>query len=172
MIIKAYYAGGRIDVFDTDHLIDEMPQKGNLLTNYTLDLADVGEESLWLRSYYYEAADAYKEGEGPYGLPVARRRDGWSFLIADEEDLENLNRLTIDGETALIRLEEEVVDVVALENIYCIFEEYMPKIQIAYRNLLNEKERLIRSSENEMFELIGVPNTVIYKLFTDSNSIE
>ena len=51
MIIKAYYEGGRIDVFDTDRMIDGIPQPGNLLTNYTLDLSDVGEECLWLRSY-------------------------------------------------------------------------------------------------------------------------
>lgn len=67
MIIKAYYAGGRIDVFDTDRMTDGIPQPGNLLTNYTLDLSDVGEECLWLRSYYYEAADAYKDEPGPTG---------------------------------------------------------------------------------------------------------
>lgn len=79
MIIKAYYAGGRIDVFDTDRMTDGIPQPGNLLTNYTLDLSDVGEECLWLRSYYYEAADAYKDEPGPTGLPMARRRDGLEF---------------------------------------------------------------------------------------------
>ena len=77
MIIKVYYAGGRIDVFDTDRMTDGVPQPGNLLTNYTLDLSDVNGESLWLCSYYYEAAEAYKDESGPKGLPVARRRDGW-----------------------------------------------------------------------------------------------
>ena len=97
MIVKAYYAGGRIDVFDTDHLVDAVPQPGNLLTNYTLDFSDLARDSLWLRSYYHEAADAYREEPGPAGLPVARRRDGWSFLVADSDDLERLNRLTVDG---------------------------------------------------------------------------
>lgn len=58
MIVKAYYAGGRIDVFDTDHLVDAVPQPGNLLANYTLDFSDLAGDSLWLRSYYHEAADA------------------------------------------------------------------------------------------------------------------
>lgn len=80
MIVKAYYSGGRIDVFDTDRMTDGVPQPGNLLTNYALDLSDVNGESLWLCSYYYEAAQAYKDEKGPKGLPVARRRDGWSFL--------------------------------------------------------------------------------------------
>ena len=56
MIVKAYYSGGRIDVFDTDRMTDGVPQPGNLLTNYTLDLSDVNGESLWLCSYYYEAS--------------------------------------------------------------------------------------------------------------------
>ena len=58
MIVKAYYSGGRIDVFDTDRLVDGSPQPGNLLTNYTLDLSDVGGNGLWLRTYYHEASDA------------------------------------------------------------------------------------------------------------------
>ena len=84
MILKADYSGGRIDVFDTDHHVDAIPQRGNLLTNYTLDLSDVAGDGLWLRSYYHEAADSYREEPGPTGLPVARRRDGWSFLVSPE----------------------------------------------------------------------------------------
>ena len=58
MIVKAYCSGGRIDVFDIDRMTDGVPQPGNLLTNYTLDLSDVSGESLWLCSYYYEAAQS------------------------------------------------------------------------------------------------------------------
>lgn len=136
MIVKAYYAGGRIDVFDTDHLVDRSPQPGNLLTNYALELADVNGESLWLRSYYYEAAQAYKDEPGPTGLPVARRRDGWSFLIADAEDIRKLNRLTVDGETSLVRIADELVDVSALSWAYGVAEEYVPQAVIAHGFLM------------------------------------
>lgn len=137
MIIKAYYSGGRIDVFDTDRITDGAPQPGNLLTNYTLDLADVNGESLWLCSYYYEAADAYKEEPGPKGLPVARRRDGWSFLIADADDLQSLNRVTLDGETVLIQIAGELVDAAVLAWAHDCSEIYSPKIAIAYRYLVD-----------------------------------
>ena len=50
MIIKVYYAGGRIDVFDTNRMTDGVPQSSNLLTNYTLDLADVNGECLRRRT--------------------------------------------------------------------------------------------------------------------------
>lgn len=69
MILKAYYSGGRIDVFDTDHHVDAMPQKGNLLANYTLDLSDVAGDGLWLRSYYH--------GRMPIGRSRARRAFPW-----------------------------------------------------------------------------------------------
>lgn len=154
MIVKTYYAGGRIDVFDTDHLIDKVPQPGNLLTNYTLDLADVNGESLWLRSYYYESAEAYKSEPGPKGLPVARRRDGWSFLIADADDLQRLNRVTVDGETVLIQVAGEVVDMATLSFAYDVAESYGPMASIAYRHLVAQAE----SGESgwSVFEKMGM----------------
>lgn len=135
MIVKAYYSGGRIDVFDTDRMTDGVPQPGNLLTNYTLDLADVNGESLWLCSYYYEVADAYKDEPGPKGLPVARRRDGWSFLIADADDLQRLNRVTLDGETVLIQIAGELVDAASLAWAFDCAEEYPYKAMAGHRFL-------------------------------------
>lgn len=155
MILKAYYAGGRIDVFDTDHLVDGVPQPGSLLTNYTLDLADVDGESLWLRSYYYEAAAAYKEEPGPTGLPVARRRDGWSFLVADAEDLQRLNRLTLDGETALIRVSGELIDATALKWAFDIAEEYVPMAIRAHKWLASRADCETHASESAICASFG-----------------
>lgn len=156
MILKAYYAGGRIDVFDTDHLVDGVPQPGNLLTNYTLDLADVGGESLWLRSYYYETAQAYKDESGPTGLPVARRRDGWSFLVADADDIAMLNRLTVDGETVLVLIAGELVDATALSWAYDVAEEYAPMAVAAHRFLANAMEYADDDSERKICNALGM----------------
>lgn len=153
MIVKAYYAGGRVDVFDTDHLVDSVPQPDNLLTNYTLDLSDVAADGLWLRSYYHEAADAYRGESGPTGLPVARRRDGWSFLIADADDMERLNRLTVDGETVLARVAGGFVDVAALSWVCEVAEEFPVRAATAYRFLLGcDVDR-----EGDAFDIMGVP---------------
>ena len=159
MIVKAYYAGGRIDVFDTDRMTDGVPQPGNLLTNYTLDLADVNGESLWLCSYYYEAAQAYRGEPGPKVLPVARRRAGWSFLIADADDMRRLNRVTMDGETVLIQVEGELVDATALSWAYEVAEEYGPKIMLVYKRL---SERTL--SEGDFESLTGIPVSIIRAL--------
>lgn len=153
MIIKVYYSGGRIDVFDTDRMTDGIPQPGNLLTNYSLDLADVNGESLWLCSYYYEAAEAYKEEPGPKGLPVARRRDGWSFLIADADDLQRLNRVTIDGETVLIQIAGELVDAVSLAWASEVADVFMPQIV--------QFPRLLKMAGADSLEALGVPMSVL-----------
>lgn len=136
-------------------MIDCLPQPGNLLTNYTFDLADVNKESLWLRSYYYEAARAYKGEPGPKGLPVARRRDGWSFLLADADDLLKLNRLTIDGETVLVQIEGDLVDVAALSFVYDVSEVYGPMAFTAYRRLVSAGECGCRD-ERRAFERMGM----------------
>lgn len=157
MIVKAYYAGGHIDVFDTDHLVDAVPQPGNLLANYTLDFSDLAGDCLWLRSYYHEAADTYREEPGPAGLPVARRRDGWSFLIADADDLERLNRLTVDGETVLVRVAGELVDATALSWAYDAVGEY-PAMMLA---ALQSCGLLSCEGHAEAADAMGAPWSVV-----------
>ena len=156
MIVKAYYSGGRIDVFDTDRMTDGVPQPGNLLTNYTLDLSDVNGESLWLCSYYYEAAQAYKYEKGPKGLPVARRRDGWSFLLADAEDMQRLNRVTVDGETVLAQIAGELVDVSALMWASEVADVLAPQIV--------QFQRLLESTGLGTIEDLGVPCNVLLEI--------
>lgn len=153
MIVKAYYSGGRVDVFDTDRMTDGVPQPGNLLTNYALDLSDVNGESLWLCSYYYEAAQAYKDEKGPKGLPVARRRDGWSFLLADAEDMQRLNRVTVDGETVLVQIAGELVDVSALSWASEVADVLAPQIA--------QFHRLLESTGAERVEDLGIPASVL-----------
>lgn len=135
MIVKAYYEGGRIDVFDTDHMTEALPQKGNLLTNYSLARRDSG---IWLTSYYHETSDAFRDTAGPEGPPVARRRDGWSFLIADRDDLGKLLRMTADDETVLMRVAGELVDVATLHCVYDAYEDVMPMAETARNHMLSE----------------------------------
>ncbi len=156
MIVKAYYSGGRIDVFDTDRMTDGIPQPGNLLTNYTLDLSDVNGESLWLCSYYYEAAQAYRDEKGPKGLSVARRRDGWSFLLADAEDMQRLNRVTVDGEIVLVQIAGELVDASTLSWACEVSEVLAPQIA--------QFHRLLESTGAEKVEDLGIPVTILQSI--------
>ena len=116
MLVKTYYSTGHLDVFDTATLTDSSLFKGNVLTDYSLEVSDArGGNALWLDLFYYEAADAYKGDVNPHGLPVARRRDGWSCVLADEEDLKTLLKVSIDGEDVLLRQGDEFVDALRLK---------------------------------------------------------
>ena len=115
MLVKTYYSTGHFDVFDTVNLVDAPLYKKNALTNFALEISDarVG-RALWLDVFYYEADDSYREDLNPRGLPVARRRDGWSFVLADEHDLATLLKVSVDGEDVLIRQGDEFVDALQL----------------------------------------------------------
>lgn len=136
MIVKTYYEGGHVDVFDTDRKTESLPQTGNLLTNYSLDIDNVESGGLWMSSYYYEANDQYRDTVGPRGLPVARRRDGWSFLLADAEDMKGLMRVTVDGENVLMRVGGEFVFMSDLRYAYDVAEDVIPKADKAHDHLL------------------------------------
>lgn len=59
---------------------------------------------------------------------MARRRDGWSFLLADVEDVQRLNRLTLDGETVLAQMAGELVDASALSWASEVADALAPQI--------------------------------------------
>ena len=135
MIVKTYYEGGHLVVFDTDHMTEGLPQRGNLLTNYAIDLDDVGSGRIWLSSFYYETSERYRDTVGPKGLPVARRRDGWSFLLVDDEDTRALQRVTVDDETVLIRVAGELIDVTALHWAFDVADDIAPMAVAAHDHL-------------------------------------
>lgn len=73
---------------------------------YVLDWAGaLMGKGVWVRMYWHEAADTYRDVVDGAGLPIARRRDGWSFLVADPSDVDVLDRLTLDGEIVLERID-------------------------------------------------------------------
>lgn len=135
MIVKVYYPK-RVEVFDTDHFTEALPCKGNLLTNYVLDVSPALEgDGIWLRAYWHEAAESYREVKDGAGLPVARRRDGWSFLIADAGDVGALERMTVDDELVLARMAGELVDAAALTRAYDEADDLGPKAVSAHAYL-------------------------------------
>lgn len=135
MIIKAFYLG-RIEAFDTDHFTETLLCRGNLPINYALDASPALEGgSVWLRAYWHETAEPYREVKDEAGLPIARRRDGWSFLIADARDVAALERLTVDGELVLVRMAGELVDATALMRVYDEADDLGPKAVTAHAYL-------------------------------------
>lgn len=115
MKIEMVYRNGRIDMFDTMSFTAPNPLgKDNALTNFELRFDELGKTGLWLAAHHYDACPSYAE-EYPEGeTPVARRKRGWRFLLAEASEIAELESVAIDGEIALARILGEMVDVAQL----------------------------------------------------------
>ena len=111
MIVKTYYQDGRTDAFDTANLTDASTYRGNVITNWSLDLSGAMREGgMLLLSMRWYPASGQDAPAGPEGLPIARRRDGLCVVVADSEDVPQLSMVTVDGELALLRVGGGLVD--------------------------------------------------------------
>ena len=103
---------------------------------YVLDWAGaLMGKGVWVRMHWHEAADAYRDVVDGAGLPIARRRDGWSFLVADPGDVDVLDRLTFDGEIVLERMAGRLVDAARMMRTYAAAEDLGPRTVAAHAHL-------------------------------------
>lgn len=115
MKIEIAYTDGRIDVFDTVSFTAPNPLgKENALTNFELRFDKLGDTGLWLSAHHYDASPSYAEECPDDETPVARRKRGWRFLLAEASEIAELESVAIDGEVALNRILGEMVDVARL----------------------------------------------------------
>ena len=112
MKIEMAYRNGRVDVFDTMSFTAPSPLgKGNALTNFELRFDELGITGSWLAAHHYDADPSGTEECPDDETPVARRRRGWRFLLAEASELDELEWVAVDGEVALARILGEMVDV-------------------------------------------------------------
>ena len=109
-------------------------------------------EGVWVRMYWYEAADAYRDVVDGAGLPIARRRDGWSFLVADPGAADVLDWLTFDGEIVLERMAGRLVDAVRMMRAYNAAEDLGPRTVAAHAHL----EALMGDSDEAICSRMGM----------------
>lgn len=155
MILKTYYDTGHTDTFDSDHLTDASMLRGNLLTNWSLDIGDVrGDDGcLILSLYWYPVTGVGEMPDGPKDLPIARRREGWSFVVADSDDLHHLAMVKADGEVVLLRAGGELVDCNRLAHVSRISESFASQIVSAHTWLLLASPE---STESEICSTLGM----------------
>ncbi len=115
MKVQVKYMDGRLDVFDTDSHTPAQPfGQGCLLADYELHFEGVA-KGLWLQAHYYDADPSYREDLEEGTVPVARRSMGWRFLLAEAGELKDVEQVLVDGERALVRMGEALVDVARLD---------------------------------------------------------
>ena len=111
MIVKTFYDNGHFDVFDTAALVDTKVFPGNVVTDFSLEFSDIeSHKALWLAVYIHECSKEYRGTVNCHGLPVARRRDACSVLIADKEDMKHLQKVLVDDKVFLLREGDEFID--------------------------------------------------------------
>lgn len=92
-----------MDIFDTVNLIDASMYRGNVITNWSLDLSYAMLEGdilpLTIRWYSVPGQDAPTTLGS---LPIARRRDGLCVIMADGEDVLQPSMVTVNNELALL----------------------------------------------------------------------
>lgn len=112
MRIEMAYRNGRVDVFDTMSFTAPSPLgKENALTNFELRFDELGNTGLWLAAHHYDVNPSGAESCPDDETPVARRRRGWRFLLAEASEIDELESVAVDGEVALVRVLGEMVDV-------------------------------------------------------------
>lgn len=112
MRIEMAYRNGRVDVFDTMSFTAPSPLgKENALTNFELRFDELGKTGLWLAAHHYDVDPSGTEDCPDDETPIARRRRGWRFLLAEASELDELEWVAVDGEVALARVLGEMVDV-------------------------------------------------------------
>lgn len=116
MKIEMAYRNGRVDVFDTMSFTAPSPLgKENVLTNFEARFDELGETGLWLAAHHYDADPSYAEDCPESETPVARRRRGWRFLLAEASEVAELESVAVDDEVVLARILGEMVDVAQLK---------------------------------------------------------
>ena len=136
MIVKTHYQDGRTDAFDTANLTDASTYRGNVVTNWSLDLSGaMSEGGMLLLSMRWYPAPGQDAPAGPEGLPIAHRRDGLCVVVADGEDVPQLSMVTVDGELALLRVGDGLVDCNHLAWASRIADELPAQAVSAHRTL-------------------------------------
>lgn len=118
MNITIRYDTGRIDVFDTISFTAPQPfAQTNMLTNFELKLDDLGAKGLWLAAHYYAAAQSFRESAADGETPVARRKMGWRFLLAQQDEVAHIQSVEMDGAVVLRRAAGALFDYARFESV-------------------------------------------------------
>ena len=151
MVIVIRYDSGRIDAFDTVSFTAAQPfPSSNMLTNFELKLDALGTTGLWLTAHYYDVDPSYRADAGSGEIPVARRKMGWRFLLAQADEVEHVRTIEMDGSVVMRRIAGRLVD-------YARFEE-MAKVALGDEpTAINERILTLYDYVERERKALGLP---------------
>lgn len=167
MIVKVTYDDQRLDIFDTSTFTASFPLgKDNMLTNFEVrfDTLEEGNSGLWIAAHNYQADSSY--AKGTEDTPVARRKRGWRFLVADAEELEHVELVVVDGEAIMKRVFGELIDLQAFDEAAY---ECIGGSTKGLRERAAELHRyLCKANDTDSAKVPGIPASVMEKILSCS----
>lgn len=116
MEVRVRYRDNRLDVFDTSAFTKAEPfGNANMLTDFEIRFDRLGVTGLWLVAHSYDASPAYRDAAAAEETPVAHRKRGWRFLLAEADEVEKVESVTVGSDLALLRVSGELVDMLRLD---------------------------------------------------------
>lgn len=116
MDIRIRYRSNRIDVFDTNTFTKSEPfGNANMLTDFEILFDQLGDTGIWLAAHSYDASQSYRGETKDDSIPVAHRKKGWRFLLAENGEIDEIETVNIGGGIVLQRICGELVDVLKLD---------------------------------------------------------
>lgn len=158
MIVKVTYDDQRLDVFDTSAFTSAAPfGKSNILTNFEIRFDTIGDGGLWMAAHSYQADKPPQGAESE--TPVARRKRGWMFLLADASELEHVELVVVDGEAIMKRVFGELVDLQAFDE--AAYECIGSSSKGLHARIADLFGYLRRMTGSERPAIPGIPETVV-----------
>lgn len=116
MKIRIRYRSNRVDVFDTDTFTKSEPfGNANMLTDFEILFDQLSKTGIWLAAHSYDANQSYRSDTPDDEISVARRKKGWRFLLAESEEVADIEIVSIGSNIALQRICGELVDMLRLD---------------------------------------------------------
>lgn len=105
MIVCIRYRGNRVDAFDTNTFTEPEPfDNVNMPTDFEALLDQLGETGIWLTAHSYDANPSYRSDAADGSIPVAHRKKGRRFLLAECAEVDEIETVSIGADVALRRI--------------------------------------------------------------------
>lgn len=123
MRVVVYYQSGLVDVFDSTNFTNVEPYRGesrSIMTEFSLRLDLLDKEGLVVDLFTYdsdtEADDGPKARVENVMVPYALRRPGHRIRLVSPAEIEDIAKITLDGEMMMWRQGTELVNAVKFAN--------------------------------------------------------
>lgn len=119
MEIHIRYKDGHLDLFDTTTFTKSEPFIGtNMLTEFVVETDGIEESGLWLSVHSYDTSQQEADAAAE---PVAFRKRGWKFLLAEAGEVDEIESVTVGGTMLLHRVLGELVCIEILNDSAAIW---------------------------------------------------